>query len=214
MPHYTVRTRSPGESILEKWKTFLLLWYFRRHTHCNVLQCTKIYNACIIGNVLFHLYFDISTFKETVILKLFQINVFLYISAFVLCVMTFLWTEGCKEDEDVHYKSHCWPDESKHQYQSAVQKLTKGLPALFLSSCSSLSRRPFAVTKTLCHGASSHIVQWLYLNKKRVFRYQDYGQVLMSNANEYCWVNSLCTYPNVCNNLFICIVFANMQWWE
>lgn len=43
------------------------------------------YDACIISDVLFHHYFNISTVKESVILKLFQINVFLYISWCFLC---------------------------------------------------------------------------------------------------------------------------------
>lgn len=37
------------------------------------------YDACIISDILFHHHFNISTVKESVILKLFQINVFLYI---------------------------------------------------------------------------------------------------------------------------------------
>lgn len=52
--------------------------------HCNVLQCTKIYNACFISKVLFSSLFRYFYSKETVILKLFQINVFLYIMTFAL----------------------------------------------------------------------------------------------------------------------------------
>lgn len=42
---------------------------------------------------------------------MFQINVFLYISAFILWMMNFLWTQGCKEN-DVRWALHCLPDDS------------------------------------------------------------------------------------------------------
>lgn len=55
------------------------LWWF------SAQKKKKSYDACIIGDVLFQHYFNISTVKETVILKLFQINVFLYISRCLRC---------------------------------------------------------------------------------------------------------------------------------
>lgn len=109
---------------IHTWKMnerLLLSWQGKKKKkHCNVLQCTKkIYNACIINNVsassLFRYFYS-----KAVIFKLFQINVFLYINAFVLRLMKFLWTEGCKED-DVLCKL---PDDSMYRYQSTVRKHT------------------------------------------------------------------------------------------
>lgn len=77
---------------IHTWSEILAFMRFQKAKALWSSWCTTIYNACIIRNVLFHLWFQYFYGKETVILKLFQINVFLYINAFCLSG----WYNSCE----------------------------------------------------------------------------------------------------------------------